>query len=75
MNLLSREQLPHRVKCGYYSVNPSMLLIPNHFCTWQLTDKHLWLKNFKVMKMFALTSALVLEVGEKHQLLREDKQA
>lgn len=32
-------------------------------------------QTFEVMEMFALTSALILEVGEEHQLLREDKQA
>lgn len=28
-----------------------------------------------VMEVFVLTSALILEVGEEHQLLREHKQA
>lgn len=28
-----------------------------------------------IMKAFVLTSALILEVGEEHQLLRKDKQA
>lgn len=31
--------------------------------------------NLKNLKVFLLTSALILEVGEEDQLLREDKQA